>query len=71
MGVQTHPGPSMIPANRLCGWPILHHDALAQAYDVMLSRSKDATTASKRYELCDYCDRARGLYVLVPPPNED
>ena len=27
---------------------------------------RNATRPSKRYELCDYCERARGLYVLVP-----
>ena len=70
VGVQTDPQPAMIPANRLEAYTgpfyiTTHGDRVHMTS--YCHGQRNATRASKRYDLCDYCDRARGLYVLTPP----
>ena len=67
VGVQTDPQPAMIPANRLEAYTgpfyiTTHGDRVHMTS--YCHGQRNATRASKRYDLCDYCDRARGLYVL-------
>ena len=73
VGVQTDPGVPMIPVNRLSSYTgpfyiTTHGDKIHMAS--YCHGQRNATRASKRYDLCDYCDRARGLYVLVPPIDD-
>ena len=70
IGTQTEPGPPMIPADRLEPYtgPFYttpHGDRVHMTNYCHGQRS--AMGASKRLELCYYCDRARGLYVLTAP----
>ncbi|CAE7776959.1 RE1, partial [Symbiodinium sp. CCMP2592] len=70
IGVQTDPQPAMIPANRLEAYDgpfyITTHGDRVHLTSYCHGQ-RNATRASKRYELCDYCNRARGLYVLTEP----
>ncbi|CAE7242425.1 RE1 [Symbiodinium sp. CCMP2592] len=73
ISTQTDPGPAMIPANRLAAYNgpfyvTTHGDRVhLTSY---CHGQRNAAAASKRFELCHYCDRARGLYVLTAPDED-
>ena len=70
--VQTEPGPAVVTADRLVPYhgPFFvtqHGDRVHLAS--YCHGQRNATTASRRLQLCAYCDRARGLYELTPPDD--
>ena len=67
---QTDEGIAMIPANRLSPYRGPFY-MTTHGEKVHMSSychgQRNAARPSKRFDLCDYCDRDRGLYVLLPP----
>ena len=67
---QTEPGPAVTPVDRLeaCRGPFYvtpHGDRVhLKSY---CHGQRNASSAPRRLELCNYCDRTQGLYILTPP----
>ena len=67
---QTEPGPPMIPADRLeeyTGPFFITPNGDRVHMTSYCHGQRNATGASRRLDLCYYCNRARGLYVLTAP----